>query len=471
MYILILFSLNILSCYSKYIIQYEDYVKNNYHFDYKKITNEYLLINDIDYDILKNNKNIKFIEKDIILKKNNICNPSWGIDRINQENLPLDNNYLFETTDSSLIDIYVIDTGIDIDHEEFNHKKPTLLQSFGSDNPNDCDGHGTHVAGIIGGKNTGISSNANLFSIKIDHDCNGNAYCSDMVQAINLVIDRMKQTNRKSVINLSFGVCVSVVNQLNIFMNNGGIVSLAAGNDGIDISNVVEYQIFNINKGFIVGSTNKNDKLSYFSNYGTNVYMYAPGFNILSADFSDNDKCIELSGTSMSTPFVSGIIAIYWNKYHYNKNDLIIYNLLKFSNKNKIITNKNIRNNLITLPNTFEENKDISNFSIFVVCVFIIIICGILCICFKNSNQRNFFNAPNNIIDVNNNIDEDINENSRSNSEGYDNYNISMKNQHVIPNFSMEGQDEISIDIDLQNNIKPVYDNNFINENTPVAYQ
>lgn len=455
---------------SKYIVNIESFNSIDKKINYEILSEQHILIDDNHLNYFNSHKKVKFIENNKILNSHDVCNHSWGADRINQYNLPLDNNYDFIIKDSSNIDIYVIDTGIDINHTEFSDNKPILLESFGSDNPNDCDGHGTHVAGIISGKKTGIAKNANIFSIKIDHDCQGHAYCSDMIKAVNLVINRMSNNNRKSIINLSYSICKSVTDKLNSFMSHGGIVILSAGNDGIDISNHLEYKIFDIDNGLIVGATDKDDKLAYYSNRGNNVYMYAPGDFILSANYNDDNNCIIKSGTSMAAPFVTAITALYWNNKISEDNEDIIYSLIKYSNKNKIITSHPIYNNLIYLTEEFSKKPKNSNFlEIFAIFIIVLIFCIIM---YTLLNTFEFGIGRIHPFQENNNDDEielgSISQEGLEKEDPYENHN----KVHVINNLPIEGE-SINLEVvnDCELKLKVPYDEeNYVDEKTPVSF-
>lgn len=473
---LMIFIISLKMTFAKYIIEMKSFL-NIHNISYKVISDTHILVDEEHIDYFANHPHTKYIEENKVLNKHSICSESWGIDRINQRNLPLDYLYNFNTTDSSDIDIYVIDTGVDIHHSQFSHKKPTQLTSFGTNNPNDCDGHGTHVSGIIGGKNTGLSPYANIFSIKIEHDCSGTAYCSNMIQAVQLATDRMIITGKKSIINLSFGICYSVVQKLNTFMINGGIVSLASGNDGVDVSNTIEYTSFDTLRGFVVGSTDLDDKLSYYSNYGNPVHIYAPGSSILSADYNDDNNCVRFSGTSMAAPLVSAALAIYWNENNNANNNDVIYNFKLNASKNKIITDKTIHNNLLFLTYNYKSSDIPSYNDILFIIIFIFVIAVFFCIvCKKNSNIN--FNIPirhrpniiNNLRMENNNnyigepsislegISNDIN-----NPIGHE---IEIQAQ-AINNVLAEGK---SHSLELKNNQLVIEDQKCIDESTPVSF-
>ena len=269
----------------------------------------------VETDLTKssfNDDNVLDIEEDEIVSimTDPTCTVPWNLDRINQADLPLDSSYVYDdsyNTRGNGIDIYILDTGVNTNHANFINNNPTVLFTFGNHNTSsdtDCQGHGTHVAGSAVGVSTGIASNANLFSIKISIDCTGNAYTSDMILAINYVETLMLANGRKSIINLSFGISTAVKNELNSFISNGGLVVLAAGNDRLDKCMNEKYYDLDPIGGIIVGATNSNDELAWFSNYGNCVDIYAPGQDIVSSAYFDNNQCMQKSGTSMAAPLV-----------------------------------------------------------------------------------------------------------------------------------------------------------------------
>ena len=364
---------------------------------------------DKDYNIVHfhsidhlNTNDFLHIEKDKILKPQSIeCNSAWGLDRINQESLPLDNIFLDDEIDYTSygenVDVYVLDTGVNNHKDFFN--VPIWLGNLGDQIKSDINGHGTHVAGTIAGKHVGVAYKSTIYSVKISFNSDGDAYCSDMVDAVNIVIENMKKTGRKSVINLSYGICKSVTLKLNHFMSEGGIANVAAGNDNEDQCDNDEYTIFNTNKGFLVGATNIKDEVSSFSNYGSCVEIYAPGSYILSFDASNDEKCVIYSGTSMATPMVTGVISAYWSKYLEISNDLVIINLKSNSVENKLNnTGKNINNNLISLDFMFTPKNDY--YLIIALVFFLILISFFLYICYRNFNNQRIYPRVHPIIRI-----------------------------------------------------------------------
>ncbi|SVA11891.1 uncharacterized protein METZ01_LOCUS64745, partial [marine metagenome] len=261
------------------------------------------------------------------------CLNSWNLDRVNQVDLPLDNYFLFED-DEELngddIDIYVLDTGVNENHEIFLNP-PTILTNFGNNGASpeqDCHGHGTHVAGSIAGSITGIAKDANIFSVKISIDCDGTAYTTDMILAIDYVEQLMINNGRKSIINLSFGISTNIKSEINQFITAGGVFVLAAGNDGMDKCMNEKYWDIDTTGGIIVGASNQWDQVARFSNFGDCVDIYAPGENILSAAYYSDSECFVMSGTSMASPFVAGAVGYLWSQNPTFTNEQIL-DLLK----------------------------------------------------------------------------------------------------------------------------------------------
>ena len=270
-----------------------------------------------------NDDNVLDIEDDEIVSMmitDPSCDSPWNLDRINQEDLPLDSDYIFDdvyTVRGDNIDVYILDTGLNIDHQNFLYNTPTRLFTFGNHNASndeDCQGHGTHVAGSAVGLSTGIAYNANLFSIKISIDCTGYAYTSDMILAINYVESLMIANGRKSIINLSFGISTMIKDEINEFITNGGLFVVAAGNDGQDKCMNEKYYDIDTTGGIIVGATDSGDDIAYFSNFGDCVDIYAPGQDILSSAYWNDYQCYQMSGTSMAAPFVAGALGYLWSQ-------------------------------------------------------------------------------------------------------------------------------------------------------------
>ena len=253
------------------------------------------------------NKSIINYETDKVIAYADIQNNApWHLDRIDQELLPLNNIYV--NTPKNNVNIYVVDTGIKLSHNEFEGRASFGFSSIIDeiDEENDCHGHGTHVAGIIGGKISGVNKYAKLINVRV-LDCLGFGTWGGVIKGL----DWIKKNHKKpSIVNMSLGGGLSVlVNQAVKSLSDVGILVVVAAGNNID--NACNYSPASSQEALTVGATNENDQLSSFSNYGSCVNIYGPGENINSADFLNNIGFTRKSGTSMSSPIVAGVASLY----------------------------------------------------------------------------------------------------------------------------------------------------------------
>ncbi|GAA0359627.1 S8 family peptidase [Actinoallomurus spadix] len=228
-------------------------------------------------------------------------NPNWGPDRIDQHKLPLSHSYTYTHTGKG-VDAYVIDTGIDTTLSQFGGRADSVYGGKG-----DCEGHGTHVAGIIGSRTYGVAKEVKLHAVKV-LGCNGQGKISDVIAGINWVT---KHHASKSVANLSLGgdkstALNSAVTKLS---KSGVFVAVAAGNDSADSCKSSPASAASVEA---VAASTSTDKRASFSNYGKCVDIYAPGNNIKSTVPGGTEF---ESGTSMASPFVAGVAALYKSTY------------------------------------------------------------------------------------------------------------------------------------------------------------
>jgi subtilisin family serine protease len=228
--------------------------------------------------------------------------PNWGIDRIDQRALPLNNSYTYFATGAG-VTAYVIDTGIDPTHPEFGGRAVVGYDALGGSGL-DCNGHGTHVAGIIGAKTYGAAKQVKLSGVRV-LGCNGAGTWADVIEGIDWV---RANSPGPAVANISIGGAanVSVNNAVNNLAASGVFVAVAAGASASDACN---FSPAGASGAFAVAATDRNDVGASFNNFGPCVKLCAPGVQILST--LPGGGTATFSGSSMSAAHVTGVSAMY----------------------------------------------------------------------------------------------------------------------------------------------------------------
>jgi subtilisin family serine protease len=226
--------------------------------------------------------------------------PAWGIDRIDQRKLPLSGTYSYISTGAGKR-IYIVDTGIRYSHTQFGGRAVFGWDYSGGDG-SDCRGHGTHVAGTAGGSTYGVARSATLVSVRV-FGCTGGAPYSTIIAALDFIA-----TQPIGVVNMSLGGPAHAATDaaVNSLAARGFAVAVAAGNNG---ANACNYSPARAASAMTVGATTRSDDKASYSNSGTCVDLYAPGSSILSAYYNGDAATASLSGTSMASPHVAGVLA------------------------------------------------------------------------------------------------------------------------------------------------------------------
>jgi len=233
-------------------------------------------------------------------------NPSWNLDRIDQRPTGGDLRYDYPTSGAG-VTAYVVDTGTRLTHTEFGRRASSGYDFVDSDtNAADCAGHGTHVSGTIGGTTYGVAKAVKLVAVRV-LDCDGSGWASDIVDGLDWVI---ADKSGPSVVNLSLGgiAYAPLDAAVERTVAAGITVVVAAGNDGTD---ACESSPARAPHAITVAATDSDDQRAWWSNQGDCVDLFAPGVEIESASNSSNTASESMSGTSMASPLVAGVVARY----------------------------------------------------------------------------------------------------------------------------------------------------------------
>jgi len=280
---------------------------------------------DSEVDALRARDEVAYIQQDILLHTTsqvNQTNAPWGISRLSSIDALLANSnpadlnfqYVFDSSGGQGVDVYVLDTGVRTTHQDFGGRA-IFLQSFGSGVPGqDINGHGSHVSGTAIGSVFGMAKSATIQMIKCMDD-SGSGTTADIVSAINLAATTAGSTGRPSVVSMSIAgpANQAIDDAVSNSVSLGVPFVVAAGNESRDADEDSPARLGgpNGNSGVItVGATVIDDTLATFSNTGSNVDILAPGQDVLSVGVASDTAVQNLSGTSMSTPHISGLAAL-----------------------------------------------------------------------------------------------------------------------------------------------------------------
>jgi hypothetical protein len=281
------------------------------HFYETALTGYSICLSEKAAQALADDPSVELVEQDQVMSTvATQSGATWGIDRIDQRNLPLSGTYTYNFNGAG-VHAYIIDTGIRATHQQFGGRVSGGFTAINDGNgTNDCNGHGTHVSGTVGSATYGVAKGVSLHPVRV-LDCNGSGSTAGVIAGVDWVTQ-----NRvlPAVANMSLGGGVSTAldNAVANSIAAGVTYAIAAGNSNANACNASPARVAT---ALTVGSTTTTDARSSFSNFGTCVDLFAPGSSITSTWNTSDTATNTISGTSMATPHVAGVAALYLSQF------------------------------------------------------------------------------------------------------------------------------------------------------------
>jgi len=298
---------------------------------------------------LRSDARVDFIEPDGIVEASATQSGApWGLDRIDQRNRPLSGTFTYNATGAG-VTAYIIDTGIRFGHSEFGGRAASGYDAVDGGSADDCNGHGTHVAGTVGGSTYGVAKSVSLVAVRV-LNCSGSGTTSGVIAGIDWVT-ATHQAGDPAVANMSLGGGASTAldNAVRNSIADGVSYAIAAGNGNfIGIAqDACKYSPARVAEAMTIGATDSSDRKASWSNYGNCVDWFAPGVSITSSWYTSDTATNTISGTSMATPHTAGVAAQYLQTNPGASPGAVRTALFDLSTKSIVTSSKTTNNHLL----------------------------------------------------------------------------------------------------------------------------
>ncbi|HEX6700451.1 MAG TPA: S8 family peptidase [Gaiellaceae bacterium] len=257
---------------------------------------------------------VQYVEADGVVQASTTqTGATWGIDRIDQRSLPLSGTFTYFATGSG-VTAYIIDTGIRFTHTQFGGRAVKGVDEVTpGGSASDCNGHGTHVSGTVGGSTYGVAKSVRLVAVRV-LGCNGSGSTSGVIAGVDWVTGN-HAAGTPAVANMSLGgsASSSLDTAVNNSINDGVSYAIAAGNGDVfgNPQNACNFSPARVAAAMTISATDSTDTKASWANYGSCVDWFAPGVSITSAWYTSDSATRTISGTSMATPHTAGVAALY----------------------------------------------------------------------------------------------------------------------------------------------------------------